>query len=316
VSEDLRAHFRYPQDLFEVQRYLLQEYHLTGPDAAVQFFQSSGFWRVPNDPTVAESTAGVQPPYYLQVQIPGQDSAQFELTSVLLGFQREFMSAYLSANSDPNDYGKLTVLRLPDSTQTPGPQQVQQLFRSTQQVSERVTLSTQTNGSQVIFGNLLTLPVNDGLLYVEPFYIQTASRTSFPQLNWVLVWYGGRVGVGTTLRLALEDAAESSIVPVDGGDTGNGGQPGTGTESPPTSPSTSVPLPADAAEAQQDLEDAVAGLDQAKTSGDLARIGAATQELEQAVKNYLVVVEGTQLSNPGTTSSGAAPTTEQAPAGG
>ncbi|WP_236007202.1 UPF0182 family membrane protein [Nakamurella leprariae] len=314
VSDDLRAHFRYPQDLFEVQRYLLQEYHLTGPDAAVQFFQSSGFWRVPNDPTVNESTAGVQPPYYLQVQIPGQETAQFELTSVLLGFQREFMSAYLSANSDPADYGKLTVLRLPDSTQTPGPQQVQQLFRSTQQVSERVTLSTQTNGSQVIFGNLLTLPVNDGLLYVEPFYIQTASRTSFPQLNWVLVWYGGRVGVGTTLRLALEDAAESSIVPVEG-DTGNGGQPGTGTEStPPTSPSTQVPLPADAAEAQQDLTDAVAAMDQARQSGDLGRIGTATEQLEQAVKNYLQVVERTQLSNPGTTPSET--TTEQAPAGG
>ena len=100
------------------------------------------------------------------------------------------------------------MLRLPTSTQTPGPAQVQQLFRTTQEISSLVTLSTQQGGSRVIFGNLLTLPVNDGLLYVEPFYIQgQASTTSFPQLNRVLVWYAERVGVGQTLQQALTAAA-------------------------------------------------------------------------------------------------------------
>ena len=96
---------------------------------------------------------------------------------------------------------------------------MQQLFRTTQEVSSLVTLSTQQGGARVIFGNLLTLPVNDGLLYVEPFYIQgQASSTSFPQLNRVLVWYAGRVGVGTTLAQALTQAAQNAPVaaPVDG----------------------------------------------------------------------------------------------------
>jgi uncharacterized membrane protein (UPF0182 family) len=293
VSESLRAHFRYPQDLFEVQRSLLVRYHVDDP---VDFFQSSGFWRVPNDPTVSESVQAPQPPYYLQVKLPGSDKATFQLTSVLTGFQRDFMSAYVSASSDPSDYGKITVLRLPTTTQTPGPIQVQQLFRTTQEVSQLVTLSTQQGGSRVIFGNLLTLPVNDGLLYVEPFYIQgsATSSSSFPQLNRVLVWYAGRVGVGTTLTQALRIAAESA--PVQTPVTGDGTevQP-TDTASPTTSgPSATAPPPADEAAAIAQLDAAADELDQAKASGDLGQIGAASQKLEDAVKAYLQLA-GTSL---------------------
>ena len=210
VTTSCKSHFRYPQDLFEVQRSLLVRYHVDDP---VDFFQSSGFWKVPNDPTVSEAVQAPQPPYYLQVKTPGLQTSEFQLTSVLTGFQREFMSAYVSASSDPANYGKLTVLVLPTSTQTPGPTQVQQLFRTTQEISSLVTLSTQQGGSRVIFGNLLTLPVNDGLLYVEPFYIQgQSSSSSYPQLNKVLVWYAGRVGVGNTLKQALANAASSTPV--------------------------------------------------------------------------------------------------------
>jgi hypothetical protein len=286
VSPDLRAHFRYPQDLFEVQRSLLVRYHVDDP---VDFFQSSGFWRVPNDPTVSEAIQAPQPPYYLQVKLPGSDKPEFELTSVLTGFQREFMSAYVSASSDPDNYGKLTVLRLPTSTQTPGPTQVQQLFRTTSEVSSLVTLSTQQGGARVIFGNLLTLPVNDGLLYVEPFYIQgQASSTSFPQLNRVLVWYAGRVGVGSTLQQALTQAADNAPVQItaDGSATGNPSptptSPGTTSATTPT-----AAPPVDLAAALTAMDTAASNLDSAKASGDLGKIGTATQQLEDAVNNYL-----------------------------
>jgi len=292
VSDSLRAHFRYPQDLFEVQRSLLVRYHVDDP---VDFFQSSGFWRVPNDPTVSDTVQAPQPPYYLQVKLPQSDKATFQLTSVLTGFQREFMSAYVSAGSDPDDYGKLTVLRLPTATQTPGPQQVQQLFRTTQEISSLVTLATNQGGSRVIFGNLLTLPVNDGLLYVEPFYIQgattaTTSGSSFPQLNRVLVWYAGRVGVGTTLTQALTRAAQSA--PVQTPVTGDGADilpDATDTTTTPaqTSPTSTAPPPADEAAALAQMNAAASALDAAKASGDLGQIGAASQRLEDAVKAYL-----------------------------
>ncbi|ACV77994.1 UPF0182 family membrane protein [Nakamurella multipartita] len=288
VSADLRAHFRYPQDLFEVQRSLLVRYHVDDP---VDFFQSSGFWRVPNDPTVSDtSVQAAQPPYYLQVKLPGSDQATFQLTSVLTGFQREFMSAYVSAGSDPEEYGKLTVLRLPTATQTPGPQQVQQLFRTTQEVSSLVTLATNQGGSRVIFGNLLTLPVNDGLLYVEPFYIQgaaTSSGSSFPQLNRVLVWYAGRVGVGNTLTQALTRAAQSA--PVQTPATGDGTDllPSDTAAPTTTEPTTTAAPPADQAAALAQLDAAASALDAAKASGDLGQIGAASQKLEDAVNAYL-----------------------------
>src|SRR6478752_3022896 len=287
VSPDLQAHFRYPQDLFEVQRSLLVRYHVNDP---VDFFQSSGFWKVPNDPTVSEAVQAPQPPYYLQVKLPGAQGSEFQLTSVLTGFQREFMSAYVSASSDPADYGKLTVLVLPTATQTPGPTQVQQLFRTTSEISSLVTLSTQQGGSRVIFGNLLTLPVNGGLLYVEPFYIQgqSSSSSSYPQLNKVLVWYAGRVGVGNTLKQALANAASSTPVqtPALPGDAS--GIPLTGSSTTPaTTPTTTAAPPADQAAALAAMDQAATDLNTAKASGDLGAIGAASQKLEDAVNAYL-----------------------------
>jgi uncharacterized membrane protein (UPF0182 family) len=296
VTPELQSHFRYPQDLFEVQRSLLVRYHVDDP---VDFFQSSGFWKVPNDPTVSEAVQAPQPPYYLQVKTPGADSSEFQLTSVLTGYQREFMSAYFSASSDPANYGKLTVLTLPTPTQTPGPTQVQQLFRSTQEISQLVTLSSQQGGSRVIFGNLLTLPVNQGLLYVEPFYIQGQSSTSsYPQLNRVLVWYAGRVGVGLTLKQALANAASSAPVqtPALPGD-GSVIADATGSQAPSsTAPTTTAAPPADQAAALAAMGTAAQALDAAKASGDLGQIGTASQNLSDAVDQYLALA-GTSLNS-------------------
>jgi hypothetical protein len=164
-------------------------------------------------------------------------------------------------------------------------------------VSSLVTLSTQQGGARVIFGNLLTLPVNDGLLYVEPFYIQgQASSTSFPQLNRVLVWYAGRVGVGTTLAQALTQAAQNAPVaaPVEG-DSGGTGTP---LSSNPltTPPTTTAAPPADQAAAIAAMDSAASELDTAKASGDLGAIGSASQKLEDAVKAYLTLADSASPS--------------------
>ncbi len=300
ISPDLRAHFKYPQDLFEVQRSLLVKYNVQKP---VDFFNNSGFWKVPGDPTSTADSTLSQPPYYLQVKMPGETKSHFDLTSVLTGFSREFMAAYVSASSDPATYGKITVLTLPTATQTPGPAQVQTLFRTTQEISSLVTLSTQTGGSRVIFGNLLTLPVDQGLLYVEPFYIQGQSSTSsYPQLSRVLVWYDGKVGVGENLTAALEKAAPVRTPAA--GSTGGSSTPATpGTNaaggSPPTLPTstTAVGLPSNAGQALTQLDAAYRALAAARSTGDLGKIGVASQALDDAVSNYLRVA-GTALTTP------------------
>lgn len=309
VSTDLRAHFRYPQDLFEVQRELLTKYHVDSP---VDFFQNSNYWDVPADPTETGNTAA-QPPYYQQVAAPNQTNTTFQLTSALTIYQRQFMASFLSASSDPASYGKLTVRQLPQTQQTPGPVLIQQAFNSNQVISNFVTTRQTSGRSQVIYGNLLTLPTDNGLLYIEPLYIRGVSTSASPQLGQVLVWFANRVGYGLTLADALAVAAASDPTPIP---SSAGGTGTTGSTTPPSgtagasvssasSPITPVSLPANQQEALQQLNAANQALVTAKASGDLAKIGAASQQLQDAVDNYLQLA-GSSLT---TASSAAAPST-------
>ena len=292
VSPELRAHFRYPQDLFEVQRKLITQYHV---DSATEFFQQSNFWDVPADPTESGNTAA-QPPYYQQVALPGSTTPTFQLTSALTGYQRQFMAAYVSASSDPSTYGQIKVLQLPVNTQTPGPVLIQQVFNSNQAIAQYITTRQTAGKSTVIYGNLLTLPIETGLLYIEPLYIKGVSTSASPQLGQILVWYANRVGIGATLAAALANAAASAPVPIQPG-AGTGTAPSTstpgatGSSSPtvssPSSPGTPITLPANQAQALVQLNTASKALAVAKQSGDLGKIGVASQALELAVNNYL-----------------------------
>ena len=134
------------------------------------------------------------------------DAAQptFQLTSALVFKNRGILSSYVSASSDPATYGKITVLQLPSDTQTLGPQQVQSQFIGSPTVSSNISLLSREQ-TTVEYGNLLTLPVAGGLLYVEPIYIErTGQASSYPQLAKVLVYYGNRIGYAPTLEQALD----------------------------------------------------------------------------------------------------------------
>src|SRR3954454_2210209 len=217
MSDELVGHIRYPEDLFKLQRDILTRYHVSDP---VDFYNQNDRWQVPNDPT--QETNEAQPPYYILAQRPGAELASFQLTSALNAFNRENLSSFISASSDPNDYGKIQVLKLPGNTPFRGPQQVQQSFITNNQVRPDLTLFNSAE-SQAVFGNLLTLPIGgSGLLYVEPLYVQGTGQNSFPLLQKVLVNYGDRVGYGNTLEDALDQvfgagAGEAAV----GGGTGS-----------------------------------------------------------------------------------------------
>lgn len=190
----------------------------------------------------------------------------------------------MSASSDPRDYGKLTVLRLPTDTQTPGPNQVQNQMESTPEVTENRTLF---NNPQVtaIFGNLLTLPVAGGLLYVEPIYIQRNETESYPQLARVLVSFGGKVGFSETLAGALEQV----FGPGAGQTAGDEPPPGQDSNQPPgQQPPTQQP-PAGSPEmtkAVADIRTALESVRSAQQSGNFGRLGAAYQQLDEALKRF------------------------------
>jgi uncharacterized protein len=287
VSDELRAHFRYPEDLFKVQRELLSRYHVSNPG---EFFSTVSFWDVPSDPTkdVAAQASNPQPPYYVLAGDPktGGATPYFQLTSALVSLRREFLSAYVSASSAPETYGKITVLQLPSDTQTPGPQQVQTQFTTSTRVSSELNLLRQQQ-TKVTYGNLLTLPVAGGLLYVEPVYIERAAQeSSFPQLNKVLVSYAGRIGYQPTLAAALDE--------VFGAGAGEGTtNPGDGAQPPTTQPPTTPQPPPDGGGATADLDQAVrdissalAAIKDAQARGDWVALGKAYADLEAAVQRY------------------------------
>lgn len=290
IPESLREHFRYPEDLFKVQRELLAQYHVTGKDRAAQFFSTRTFWDVPPDPTGGNNeTAGSvpnQPPYYVLAQAPGETKPTFQLTSAMTLLNRQFLAAWVSVSSDPQDYGQFRVLRLPTQDQPKGPVQVQNEFETTDQVTENRTLFQNPNVS-VRYGNLLTLPVAGGLLYVEPIYIEQKDENAFPQLARVLVYFGGRVGFDSTLEGALKEAFQQSP----GGTTEEPGQtPDTST--PSTPPSTSTPPPSSGGanpaldQAVADISKALGDLKVAQQNGDFAAQGDALAALQKAVGEY------------------------------
>ncbi|WP_418154344.1 UPF0182 family protein [Actinoalloteichus caeruleus] len=306
ISDDLRAHFRYPEDLFKVQRDLLTRYHVDNPS---DFYANVGFWNVPSDPTVGDDPGEAntpQPPYYILAEDPATGEATFQLTSAQVFLQRQFLSGFMSVNSDPENYGDMTVLRLPVDSQTQGPQQVQTQFVSSTEVSTELNLLRQ-QATDVLFGNLLTLPVGGGLLYVEPVYIERRNEdSSFPQLAKVLVSFEGRVGYAPTLAEALDEvfgtgAGEGATDPTgEDVEVAEGDEP-SGTDDTPTPPETeeqgagedtSTPTtpqapPADSVDsAVQGMDSALERLQSAQRSGDFAEIGQAYQDLAEAIEQY------------------------------
>ena len=192
ANKDLMAHLRYPEDLFKAQRNIVARYHV---DDAGVFYTQEDSWQVPEDPT--QPGRAPQPPHYQYAQMPLQSSIQFNLTSALVANKRPNMSAYMYVSSDPGpDYGKIRVLALPKQISILGPVQVQNQIESNPVVSRDLSL-LRSGGSSVDTGNLLTLPVGAGLLYVEPIYVQASGGGGYPTLRKVAMVFGDRVGYGS-----------------------------------------------------------------------------------------------------------------------
>jgi uncharacterized membrane protein (UPF0182 family) len=270
MSKDLISHVRYPEDLFRVQRDVLSLYHVKNANA---FYGGQDFWRVPRDPSTLGANAGAQPPYYYTLQLPGEKKASFSITTPFVPRGgRENLSAFAVVNSDPgDDYGKFTVLQLQRSTNVAGPSQVASNFEANPTVALSLSLLRQ-GGSDVVLGNLLTLPVGGGLLYVQPVYVRaTANTAAYPLLQKVLVSFGEKIGFDDTLKGALDQ--------VFGGDAGSTNLPPSSGSGSGTTPGTNNDLASALASAQSALADAQAAL----AKGDFAAYGKAQDRLKAAI---------------------------------
>ena len=269
ISQNLMDHLRYPEDLFKVQRDVLSAYHVKSASA---FYGGQDFWRVPRDPSTFGGNVANQPPYFTTLQLPGAANESFMLTTPFVPRGgRENLSAFAAVNASPGkDYGKITVLQLPRSTNIAGPTQVASNFEAKPEIATTLSLLRQ-GGSDVVLGNLLTLPVGGGLLYVQPVYVRaTANAASYPLLQKVLVSFGDQIGFDNNLKGALDQ--------VFGGNSGTS-VTGTSTVSGTTTTGTSSSLSAALNSAKQALADAQKAL----AKGDFTAYGKAQDRLKSAI---------------------------------
>ncbi len=321
MSADLMAHVRYPEDLFKVQRELLARYHVT---TTLEFFNNSEAWSVPADPGAASDGATTettprQPPFYLTLQMPDQEEAAFSLTTPYIPYvpagqtPRNVLYGFLAANGDAGtgedgvkseNYGQLTLLDSSGQDSVVGPGQAQNLFNSDTTVSQELNLLRQ-GASEVINGNLLTLPIGGGIAYVQPVYVQSSGSSSFPVLRRVLVSFGETVGFAPTLAEALDqvfagdsgattgDSDNVGETPEDPGTPptdGEGGATPTPTPTPSqggTSGGTTDDPAADLRAALDDANDAIQDGNAALAAGDFAAYGEAQERLQDALQRAL-----------------------------
>ncbi len=302
MSSELMSHVKYPADLFKAQRAILGQYHVTD---AGSFYSRDDAWITPNDPTAPDGVGIFQPPYYLTMQPPGSTAPAFSLYSTYIPdatgtSSRNVLTGYLVVDSDAgstagkidSEFGKLKLFTLPKDVTVPGPGQVQNNFNADPAVSSELNLLSQGSTS-VLKGNLLTLPVGGGLLYVQPVYIRSTGNTSYPLLKKVLVAFGDKI--------AFEDTLPGALDVLFGGDAGIDGTPGVdqptnpGAPSPSPSASPSPGQPTSNAALDQALADASAAIsarEAARIAGDWAAFGVADQRLVDALNRALAASGG------------------------
>ncbi|UOE46100.1 UPF0182 family protein [Agromyces larvae] len=309
MSGDLMSHVRYPEDLFKVQRAVLGRYHV---DQASAFYSREDAWKTPEDPTQPQASTLLQPPYYLTMQMPGQDAPSYSLYSTFIpesrgDESRNVLRGYLAVDSDAGSeagkkaagYGKLRLLSLPEDDNVPGPGQVQNTFNSDPSVGRELNILKQGQ-SDVINGNLLTLPVGGGLLYVQPVYVQSTGGTSYPLLQKVLVAFGDQI--------AFQDTLDEALNVLFGGDSGaaagdNSVEPGE-TPTEPTDPGAEPTEPTQSTELQELLnraKQALADKQQALADGDWTAYGEADAELAEIISELVVLAGDDGAATDGST---------------
>ena len=214
ASPDLLAHFRYPENLFQIQAFEYTNYHVTDPNV---FYGKQDFWALPIDPTIAGSDQARMRPYYVLMRLPGEAEETFVLILPFTPLDRQNMVAWLAAKSDPGpEYGDIVSFEFPSGVNVDGPTQVFSRINQDARFSAERTLLGQ-GGSSIVFGDFLVIPLQDSLLYVQPVYVESNQPNAIPELKRIVVVNGTKIGIGSSLRAALTDSL-GEVVPPDGGE--------------------------------------------------------------------------------------------------
>ncbi|HMG42570.1 MAG TPA: UPF0182 family protein [Acidimicrobiales bacterium] len=328
---DLESHLRYPEDLFRVQTTAWGRYHLENPR---EWYDAGDAWQVAADPgtnvirvnsttdtTAAGSSASTStstssadpiPPYYQLLQLPEEQDAEFVLMRPFVPAARESsrqqLTAFMVARMDPGHYGELGVYTMPQGNLPEGPSLVRAAMRADETVAdEESLLGVRTGGSRVIYGNLMMVPVDGSLLYVQPLYVESESAGRIPRLTKVILMLDDDVVIENTLQEALTTMFGEAVPTQETGDPTQPEEPSEGEgegggEAPSGSAAEQAAQLLD--EANQLFDDAGAALE----DQDLARYGDLQEQAEEKV------AEASEILGAGGSGSSPATTTTTAPA--
>ena len=196
LSADLKAHLRYPEDLFAIQADLYRTYHMTDPQV---FYNQEDLWNIPQEKYAGQAVTVEA--YYILMRLPGTQELQYLLMTPFTPQNRDNMISWMAAKCDFPQNGQVLVYQLPKDRLIYGPIQIEAMIDQNTRISEQLSLWDQ-RGSRVIRGNLIVIPIENAFLYVEPVYL-TAEGINIPQLKRVITVYGDKVVMAPTLEAAL-----------------------------------------------------------------------------------------------------------------
>jgi uncharacterized membrane protein (UPF0182 family) len=280
MPASLREHVRYPEDIFAIQAAVFATYHMTQPAV---FYNREDQWEIPVIDDTGES--GPMQPYYTIMRLPGESQPEFIQMLPLTPRNRDNLSAWLAARSDGEHYGTLRVFQFPKQKVIFGPRQVVARISQDQAISPQITLWNQ-QGSQVIWGTLMVIPIEESLIYVRPLYLR-ASGGRIPELTRVIVAYQNQIVMEQTLEAGLARLFGGSLPRGADVQLTRGAAPGSSPEAAPAAtPAAGQPVPAGtdqfaglAAEARGHYDRAI----EAQRSGDWAKYGEELRMLGEVL---------------------------------
>ena len=196
IPPELKAHFRYPQDLFEIQAKMYLSYHMEDPQV---FYNREDDWRFATE--LYDGQQKQVEPDYLIMKLPGESKEEFALILPFTPVNRDNMIAWMAARSDGDDYGKLRLYEFPKQELVYGPFQIEARIDQNPEIAEQITLWSQ-RGSRVIRGDILVIPIDGSILYVQALYLR-AEKGELPELARIIVAYDKQIVMTPTLKQSL-----------------------------------------------------------------------------------------------------------------
>jgi uncharacterized protein len=299
MPAELFDHLRYPEDLFRVQSDVYTKYHVTDPRV---FFNNGAPWQIARDPSTTGSEAQrvsfpsenrPMVPYYLLMELPDESELSYLLLQPFTAQTRPNMVSFLVAKSDAGEYGRLISFELPRESFVDGPGQIGARINQEPDISREFSLLSQ-GGSDVIQGNMLVVPIEESVMYVQPIYVSADPEGSsaasdiaaLPEVKFVIVVFGDRIVMRETLAESLQAVFGDATAPIVDGGTTTTPDPGAG---------TTEPLPDDVTEAVSqllaDADAAFARADDALREADLATYQSEVAEAQRLLDQARELIE-------------------------